>query len=91
LPIEPQLLCQRYWHCEGFNMKSENEVGTAGNSRRGAGMAVRILHPMVMRYRPSTAAANGQVRSRIEADTAGRDTPISIWWDHLPGRERQSP
>ena len=71
-------------------MKSENEVGTAGNSRRGAGMAVRILHPMVMRYRPSTAAANRQVPSRIEADAAGRDTPISVWWDHLPGGDPRS-
>ena len=55
-------------------MKSENEVSRAGNSSQGGAMAVRILHPMVMRYRPSTAAANRQVSARIEADAAGRDT-----------------
>ena len=69
-------------------MKSENEVGAAG--RRGARMAGLILHPMVMRYRPSTAASNGQVPSRIEAGAAGRDTVISVGWDHLPGGEPRS-
>ena len=66
-------------------MERDKEVGVAGNSGRGAGMAARSLYPLMTLCVTPTAAANGQEPSWAEVDPTGRDVPISVWWDHLPG------
>lgn len=60
------------------------EVDAAGNSDRSPGTPGRSVHLLVIRCLASTAAANEQDPSWIEADPFGRDAPISVWWDHPP-------
>jgi hypothetical protein len=59
-------------------MEREKEVGMA---------AVRNLYPPLTLCLTPTAAANGQEPAWIEAEPAERDASISVWWDHLPGRD----
>jgi hypothetical protein len=66
-------------------MEHEKEVRSAGNSARGARIAVRTLYAVVTRPPTDTAADTGQEPSWIEADPVGWDAPISVWWDHPPG------
>jgi hypothetical protein len=71
-------------------MEREKEVAMAGNSGRDAATAGLTVYPLVTQCLTSTAAANGQEPSLIEADPAGRDAPISVWWDHPPGGDPRS-
>ncbi|MEA3183148.1 MAG: hypothetical protein QOI59_6671 [Gammaproteobacteria bacterium] len=66
-------------------MEFKEEVVAAVNCGRGTETVVRNLYPLVTSCLPSTEAANGPEPSSIEADRAGPDAPISVWWDHLPG------
>ena len=66
-------------------MEHEKEVDTAGNSRRGAGTAVRTLYPVVTRPLTHITADTTQEPAWIEADPVGWDAPISVWWDQPPG------
>ena len=66
-------------------MECKEEVVWAANLGRDAETAVRNLYPLVTSCLPSTEATNGPEPSPIEADPAGPDAPISVWWDHLPG------
>lgn len=63
----------------------EQEVVTAGNSDCGPAMAQRTLDPLVVRRLPSATAANGKEPFWGEADPAGWDALIAVWWDTPPG------
>ncbi len=69
---------------ERFNTMRNEEVETVKNSDCGPAEAGRTLHPLVLRYLPSTAAANMEEPLWVEADPLGRDAPISVWWDQPP-------
>jgi hypothetical protein len=66
-------------------MECKEEVVAAVNCGRDAESVVRNLFPLVASGLPSTKAAIGSEPSSIEADFAGPDAPISVWWDQLPG------
>jgi hypothetical protein len=66
-------------------MKSEEEVVAAVNCGRGTEAGVRNLFPLLTLCLPFTEAANGPKPASIEADRAGSDALISVWWDRLPG------
>lgn len=61
---------------EGLEMTGKSDCDT--------GVTGRAMHPLVMWSLPSTRSVKGQQRSWTEADPAGRDAPISVWWDHPP-------
>ena len=66
-------------------MERKEDVVAAVNSGRGTESVVRNLYPIVASCLPSIEAASGPKSSSIEADLAGPDALISVWWDHLPG------
>lgn len=68
-------------------MEHKREVGTTGNSGHGPGMAGRPLYPLSPLRLMSTPGANERKPSWIEADLAGRDALISVWWDYPPAWE----
>ena len=49
-------------------------------------MAERTPDPPMVRCLPATAAS-GQAPLWVEADPAGREAPISVWWDYPPARD----
>src|SRR2546421_3676 len=59
-------------------MEREKEVGMAGNSGRGAGMAGLTLCPPVTLCLTSTAAANEQEPSVIEAGPGRTGRPLRV-------------
>jgi hypothetical protein len=68
-------------------MEPEKEVGMEGHSGCGAAPAGRTLYPVMTLCLTPPTAANGQGLPWIEAGATGRDEPISVWWDHLPGAD----
>jgi hypothetical protein len=66
-------------------MECKEDVVAAVNCGRDTESVVRNLFPLVASCLPSTKAAIGSEPASIEADFAGPDAPISVWWDHLPG------
>jgi hypothetical protein len=68
-------------------MEREREVGMVGHSGHGAGVAGRTLYPLSPLRLISTPAASEREPFWIDADLAGRDAPISVWWDYPPAWE----
>ena len=68
-------------------MEPEKEVRMEGHSGHGAAPPGRTLYPVLTLCATPTTAANGQGLPWIEAGSTGRDEPISVWWDHLPGAD----
>jgi hypothetical protein len=68
-------------------MEREREVGTAGHSGHGAGVAGRTLYPLPPLRLISTPAENDREPFWIDADLGERDAPISVWWDYPPAGE----
>jgi hypothetical protein len=65
-------------------MERKREVGTAGNSGHGIGVAGRTLNPLPPLRLISTPAVNEREPSWIDVDLAERDALISVWWDYPP-------
>jgi hypothetical protein len=65
-------------------MVCDEDMEAVEVSDSGPATVGRPLHPLVMRYLPSTVAENEQEPSWVEADPVGWDAPISVWWDQPP-------
>ena len=65
-------------------MVRKEEADKVGQSGSDSGAAGQFVHPLVMWCLPFNAPAIEQKRSWV--DMAGRDVPISVWWDRPPHR-----
>ena len=81
--MEPQRLCPRC-RLRRSNMIREKGMDIPGNSHCGPAKTRRTLHPLVTLCLPPGTAANGQKPSSGEGEAAGRDAPITVWWDYPP-------
>jgi hypothetical protein len=65
-------------------MEHKKELVLARNSPPGTAAVARALYLVPSPSVTSDLAVNGRVPSWMEADSAGQDAPISVWWEYPP-------
>ena len=65
-------------------MEHNKEQVLARKSPPGTAVVARALYLVVPPSGTSGLAANGRIPSWMESDSAGRDAPISVWWEYPP-------